>query len=40
LSGGASDRERNFERIFTCKSGLLPMKYLEIPINKKKIEEF
>jgi hypothetical protein len=32
--GGGGD----FERIFTCKSGLLPMKYLRVPINKKRLK--
>jgi hypothetical protein len=31
----ASERESSFEIIFTCKYGLLPMKYLSVPINKK-----
>jgi hypothetical protein len=35
--GGALEREGDFERIFTCKSGLLPMKYLGVPINKKRL---
>jgi hypothetical protein len=35
---GASDREKDFERIFTCKSGSLPMKYLGVPINKKRLK--
>jgi hypothetical protein len=33
--GGALDREEDFERILTCKSGLLQMKYLGVPINQK-----
>jgi hypothetical protein len=36
--GEPSDREGDFERIFTCKSGLLPMKYLGVPINKKRLK--
>jgi hypothetical protein len=36
--GGALDREEDFERIFTCNSGLLPMKYLGVPINKKRLK--
>jgi hypothetical protein len=35
---GASDREKDFERIFTCKCGSLPMKYLGVPINKKRLK--
>jgi hypothetical protein len=33
--GEALEREGDFERIFTCESRLLPMKYLGVPINKK-----
>jgi hypothetical protein len=33
--GRFSETERDFERIFTCKSEILPMKYLGVPINRK-----
>jgi hypothetical protein len=38
--GEASERESksSFERIFTCKSRSLPMKYLGVPINKKRLK--
>jgi hypothetical protein len=36
----ASEREGDFERIFTCKSGLLPVKYLGVPINKKRLRNY
>jgi hypothetical protein len=37
--GEASERERDFEIIFTCKSGLLSMKYLGVPINRKRLNK-
>jgi hypothetical protein len=33
--GDAKNRSMDFEEIFTCKSGVLPMKYLGIPIDEK-----
>jgi hypothetical protein len=35
--GRAKDRVRQFEEILTCKSGDLPMKYLGIPIDEKRL---
>jgi hypothetical protein len=35
--GWAKDRVRKFEVILTCKSGDLPMKYLGIPIDEKRL---
>jgi hypothetical protein len=37
--GRAKEREVEFERIFTCQSNILPMKYLGIPIDKKRLEK-
>jgi hypothetical protein len=34
--GEALEMEGDFKRIFTCKSGLLPMNYLGVPINRKR----
>jgi hypothetical protein len=35
--GQAKNRVRQFEEILTCKSGDLPMKYLGIPIDEKRL---
>lgn len=35
--GEAVDRKLSFEEIFTSKSGSLPMKYLGVPIDEKRI---
>ena len=35
--GEAEDRKMQYEMIFSCVSGQLPMKYLGIPIDKKRI---
>jgi hypothetical protein len=37
--GRFSETERDFERIFTCKSEILPMKYLGVPINRKRLNK-
>jgi hypothetical protein len=36
--GEASERDKYFEIIFTRKSGLLHMKKLGVPINKKRLK--
>ena len=28
---------KKIEEIFTCNSGVLPMKYLGVPVNKKRL---
>ena len=35
--GNAKERCADFEEIFTCKAGELPMKYLGIPIDEKRL---
>lgn len=37
LCGKAKDREANFADIFTCPVGTLPLKYLGMPIDEKRI---
>jgi hypothetical protein len=36
--GAAKERQEVFESIFTCQSKELPMKYLGIPIDEKRIK--
>jgi hypothetical protein len=35
--GKFKDEARIYEEIFTCHSGELPLKYLGVPIDKKKL---
>jgi hypothetical protein len=35
--GGSLKRRKEFEKFFNCKSGELPMKYLGIPIDEKRL---
>jgi hypothetical protein len=35
--GKCKDMQESYEEIFTCKSGALPLKYLGVPIDKKKL---
>jgi hypothetical protein len=35
--GRCKDMRESYEEIFTCKSGVLPLKYLGVPIDKKKL---
>ncbi len=35
--GEAVERQNVYSEIFTCKIGTLPMRYLGVPIHKKKI---
>jgi hypothetical protein len=36
--GEAQERKSAFGEIFTCKSGVLPMKYLGIPVDDKRLK--
>lgn len=37
LFGEATERKDDFQRIFTCLIGELPMKYLGLPVDKTRI---
>ena len=36
--GSAVERSQEFENILTCNSSVLPMKYLGVPVNKKRLK--
>lgn len=37
LFGNAIDKSEDYSRIFTCPVGTLPMKYLGLPVDEKRI---
>jgi hypothetical protein len=36
--GEANERRQKFEEIFTCKVVSLPMKYLGVPVDEKRLK--
>ena len=38
LFGAVADKKQEYSRIFTCPVGELPMRYLGLPIDKKRIK--